>query len=110
MLSKTNRLNLRQERSRVEKEGRVSQSPLFTLVYTSGADSPSRFAVITSRKLAGKSSQRNYLKRLISETIRQNLKELPAGLEVIIIPKKNTLTAPPDQIREEIIRQIKSLL
>ena len=109
MLSKANRLNLRTERARVEKEGHVSATSLFTLVYAANNNIPSRFAILTSKKLAAKSSQRNAIKRLITEGIRHETSKIPSGLDVIIIPKRTALEVSPETVKKEIVKQILSL-
>lgn len=105
MLSKLNRLSLRTERLRLEKEGLTRHSPLFIVVSAPSslgeATSP-RFALLISKKLAPLSVERHRLKRLITEIIRLNLNDFPKGKDLLIIPKKNVLAATREQIHSDL--------
>ena len=108
MLSKQNRLSLRTERIRLEKEGVTRHSPLFIVVSAPSslaADAPPRFALLVSKKLAPLSVERHRLKRLITEILRLNLNQFPKGKDILIIPKKNSLSVP----REQILADLKQL-
>lgn len=105
MLSKPNRLSLRTERLRLEKEGITRHSPLFIVVSAPsslGEAAPSRFALLISKKLAPLSVERHRLKRLITEIIRLNLDDFPKGKDLLIIPKKNVLTATREQVHTDL--------
>ncbi|MFZ2202049.1 MAG: ribonuclease P protein component [Microgenomates group bacterium] len=108
MLSKNNRLSLRTERLRLEKTGQTRHSPLFIVITAPsslGEAAPPRFALLVSRKLAPLSVGRHRLRRLITEIIRLNLNEFSKGKDLLIIPKKNALFAP----REQILTDLKQL-
>ena len=108
MLNKQNRLSLRTERIRLEKEGITRHSPLFIVVSAPSslaADAPPRFARLVSKKLAPLSVERHRLKRLITEILRLNLNQFPKGKDILIIPKKNSLSVP----REQILADLKQL-
>ena len=115
MLSKQNRLSLRTERIRLEKEGITRHSPLFIVVaaskrsedpaYSRGTRGTPRFAVLVSKKLAPLSVARHRLKRLITEIIRLNLTDFPQGKDLLIIPKKDVFSST----REQILSDLKQL-
>ncbi|MEK7525020.1 MAG: ribonuclease P protein component [Patescibacteria group bacterium] len=101
MLSQPNRLSLRTDRIRLEKEGVTRHSPLFIVVSAPSslaADAPPRFALLVSKKLAPLSVTRHRLKRLITEIIRLNLNQFPQGKDFLIIPKKNIFSSTHEQI------------
>ena len=101
MLSKQNRLSLRTERIRLEKDGVTRHSPLFIVVTAPSSvakDAPPRFALLVSKKHAPLSVARHRLKRLITEIIRLNLNQFPQGKDFLIIPKKNVFSLTHDQI------------
>ena len=105
MLSKQNRLSLRTDRLRLEKEGRTSHTPLFIIVSARsslGVSSPPRFAVLVTKKLAPLSVQRHRLRRIITEVLRHNLAKFPLGRDFLLIPKKPILASAPDQILSDL--------
>ena len=113
MLSQPNRLSLRTERIRLEKDGVTRHSPLFIVVaaskrsedpaYSRGTiPSPPRFAVLVSKKLAPLSVKRHLLRRIITEVLRRNLDKFPPGRDYLVIPKKPILTASQDQILSDL--------
>ena len=113
MLSKQNRLSLRTERARLEKEGSTRHSPFFIIV--SAPRSPAkrgeegtRFAILVTKKLAPLSVNRHRLRRLISEVIRLNLNDFPKGKDVMIIPKKAILTTSREQILSDLNKILSS--
>ena len=106
MLSRLNRLNLREERTRLEKEGRPRHSPLFIQIAAGsslGEAAPPRFAILVSKKLAPLSVNRHRTRRLITEIIRHHLSEFPNGNDYLLIPKKAIFAAAPDQILADLI-------
>ena len=105
MLSKQNRLSLRTERIRLEKDGVTRHSPLFIVVAAPssvGEAAAPRFALLVSKKLAPLSVARHRLKRLITEIIRLNLNQFPQGKDFLIIPKKNVFSSTRDQILSDL--------
>ncbi len=119
MLSKANRLSLKTDRFRLEKEGVTYHSPLFTVItapqrnkdlevlrnpeYPRGT---SRFAILVSKKLLPLSSDRHWLKRQLTEVLRLNLDKFPQGLDVFLIPKRNIKSATAQQILSDLIHTI----
>ena len=108
MLNKQNRLSLRTERVRLEKTGQTRHSSLFIVIVAPSSQGEAafpRFALLVSKKLAPLSVERHRLKRLITEIIRLNLNEFPQGKDILVIPKKNSLSVP----REQILTDLKQL-
>ena len=106
MLSRANRLSLKTDRFRLEKEGKTLSSSLFTLVvvHRESPSLPTRFAILISKKLLRLSTDRHQLKRQLTEILRLNLDKLPSGLDILLIPKRNLLTATSEQIISDIKR------
>lgn len=113
MLPRQYRLPLRTERNRVTAMAENHHSPFFTLISApqilnlkSQISNNSRFAVITSTKLHPHAVERHRVKRLIHQIIQENLNLLPRGRDVIIIPKKTTLTADKTTLTSDLIKLI----
>lgn len=60
-----------------------------------------RLGTAVSRKVGG-AVQRNRVKRLLREFFRQNQKDLPPGLDIVAVPKKNL---DPDTINYAALEQ-----
>jgi len=109
VLSKQNRLSLKTNRFRIEREGKTFRSPLFTYLIASREDPglPTRLAVLVSKKNVPLSVNRHRLRRLLTEIIRHHLGQFPPSLDVILIPKKGLQTTPPDQILSDLKQILK---
>jgi len=90
-LPSINRLPLRFERERIDKEGSPIHSRLFIVVKAAspkGINNP-RFAVLISKKISNLAVARNRLKRQILGSIQTILPLVPVA-DYLIIPKKTT--------------------
>ncbi|WP_457639512.1 ribonuclease P protein component [Persephonella sp.] len=87
----------------VLKQGRSFQTPHFIVLYKPGSAEKSRFAFVISRKFSKKAVERNRVKRIIREALRLYGKDrIPAGFDVVIIPKKNISGKKTYQLKEDI--------
>ena len=83
----------------VFKEGRRVSCPLFTLLYRRNALDYTRVGVVVGKKLGG-AVWRNRSKRRFRELARLSLSRLPAGLDLLILPKRGSVTEPAQYLRE----------
>ena len=105
MLPKRHRLPLRTELKRVQKNGRLYQGKLFSLLVCQQInDSPSRFAFIISTKIHKKAVERNRIRRLLTEAIRGNLANVKPGNEAVFLVKKAILKKQFKEVEEEVER------
>ena len=82
------RLKQRRDFARVFAR-RVSAGDRHLVVYAERNDLPhSRLGIVVSRRL-GKAVLRNRLKRLVREAYRLQQHDLPAGLDIICIPRRD---------------------
>lgn len=88
MLSVKNRLTAKKDFDRVQRDGRMFQSESFgVLLYNRKDDEPSRFGVVVSKKVSPLANKRNYIRRAISESLRQNISKMKDGYDGVILVK-----------------------
>ena len=81
------------------KEGRRATCPLFTLLYRRNDLDRTRVGVVVGKKLGG-AVARNRAKRRFRELGRLSLDDLPAGLDLLILPKREAVAIPAGRLRE----------
>lgn len=81
----------------VKQEGESRANPLAILVTKPNDFQIIRFAVIASRSVGG-AVQRNRCKRRLRPRTVENLKRLDAGMDCILIARKNLLFAEPREV------------
>ena len=87
------RLRKSWEFKRVKKNGkRFKDRPFWLQVEISGdSDDLPKRGIIASRRFGG-AIQRNQAKRRLREIFRKNIKEIPAGSKIVIMPRPHFLT------------------
>lgn len=103
------RLNLRFHRQRLLQQGTTRQTPLFTFIFQTNQLSHSRYAILLSRKFSPLAVTRNHFKRIITNTIQKNLSSLPTQLDILIIPKKKTLSLSSSKLSSSLITSLNHL-
>ena len=101
-LSKQYRLPLRFERSRINKEGQPYSGKNLTIIVASSGGANSRFAILVSKKISTLATDRNLLRRRISEVIHPLLEKLPTK-DYLIIPKKTALVSDQETLKTELM-------
>jgi len=110
MLPRKYRLPLRTELVRVQKEGKLFQGRLFSLLVTkqpptTNHQSPTtRFGFIISTKVHKKAVKRNRAKRLLSEAIMGLALGIKPDFDIIVLARKKVIEANLEEIRKEIER------
>ena len=105
MLPKDKRLNLKGEISRIKKVGARIENPLFSLLILGSGENPTKIGTITSSKLGG-AVKRNKARRVLSNLVEKNYRQLPVGFKIVLIAKKMLL----ESNNEEINAQFNSVL
>ena len=85
MLKKIYRLRKKNDFDRVSKEGRTVYAPVFLIKFSKNNLTVSRFGLVVSNIVSKKSTQRNLIRRRISEYIRLNIKSIKSGYDFVII-------------------------
>ncbi len=83
------RLSKTADVKKVLSRGRAVSNNIATLRYLLRGEGPSRFAFITSRQVAKKSSDRNLLRRRASEWVRKHV-ENSGGYDAVFVFKKGS--------------------
>jgi ribonuclease P protein component len=96
---KSQRVRRRSEFQQAFSAGYRVSSRYFTLVLLPGTAPSARLGIVASRKL-GDSVRRNRAKRLIREVFR-HLDPLQAGLDVVVIPRRELFDAPFSEIERD---------
>jgi len=108
VLPKQYRLHDYQEIERVKKEGKLSQSPLFgVLILEKTGQSvslsvPPRFAFIVSKKVSIKATERNRIKRVLSESVRSLLPAIKPDIDGIFLGKRGIIGKKRTEIEPEL--------
>lgn len=83
----------------VFKEGKRVSCPLFTLLYRRNDLDRTRVGVVVGKKLGG-AVARNRSKRRFRELGRLGLRGVPCGLDLLILPKRESVVEPAGSLRE----------
>jgi len=59
---------------------------------------------LTAGKVLGKAHERNRIKRRMREAVRRHLNELPAGLDLILHPRRSVMTMDFVKLDAEVLR------
>ena len=85
MLARSHRLTKKKEIEAVLKQGRVFYTKYFIIRSQQNQQDTVRFAIIVSTKVSKKATQRNTIKRRLSELLRQSANKLKPGYDLVII-------------------------
>jgi len=83
----------------VFKEGRRVSCPLFTLLYRRNELTHTRVGVVVGKKL-GEAVARNRAKRRFRELGRLSLARLPEGVDLLVLPKRESVLEPAGRLRD----------
>ncbi len=104
MLATNHRLKGKNNFDRVKTEGRLYQKESFgALVLKRDNDGPSRFGFVVSTKVSSHATQRNRIKRALSEAVRYNLDKIGKGYDVVFLAKTPAARMSTDDIMREVI-------
>lgn len=92
---------------KVKKKGKLFQSENFAISFLKVGDTHSSFAFIVSKNISKLATQRNRIKRVLSETVRQNLKYIKEGYDIVFLPKKKIIKKQTSEIMHEVIDAFK---
>lgn len=90
MLTKETRLNRASDFKKIYKKGRFSSSQYFRINSIAGVTQTNKkyFAVVVSKKVSPKATERNLYKRQVKHVIAYNLDLIPSGQYIISLKTK----------------------
>lgn len=106
MLKRENRIRLKKEFTEVKNKGRILYSPLFGFLTYKENDDQKKFGFIVSKKISKRAVDRNKIRRILSEVVRENLERFENGTRIIFLTKKEILGKKYDEVEKEIKRII----
>ncbi len=87
MLSQKHRLAKRNDIQRVFKQGKGVKSSFLYFKAVENNLSCARFAFVVSKKISKKSTERNRIRRLLRESVRNNMVEKNYDIVIIVLPE-----------------------
>lgn len=108
MLPKKNRLKGNLTFEEVKKEGSMHQSRNFGLLVRKREDNqPTRFGFIVSTKISKKAVERNKIKRMLRDALRDKLDRIRKGYDAILLARSGLLKVKKDMLEKEIGKTLK---
>lgn len=107
MLARQNRLTKQREFSMVRKMGTFVDGTSVSMgCYDRGDGNPPRFGLVVSTKISKNATKRNYVRRALWEALRQNLYQVKAGYDCVLVAKP----VAASKYMSEIMREVPVLL
>lgn len=103
MLQKSSILKKKKDFDSVFKKGESFKSRSFILKITKNNLGKSRFGFIVSKKVSKKAVVRNKIKRRLRSIIKQNLKDIKKGMDVVLIILSGIEKKNFTELKEELI-------
>lgn len=102
MLPKNNRLSSRETFADLKKSGRKYQSNSFALLYKENNLKVSRFGFIVSKRISLKATERNLIKRRLSEAVLKTIPSFSQNHDFLFLAKNEILGKSFFEIEKEI--------
>lgn len=108
MLPKENRLTRKVDFTQVLKRGEMAQSKNFGLAYlaVNGSATP-KFGFIVSTKISKRAVDRNRIKRILRQAVRELVGNTQNGLLLVLLARKSILGVKPDELKKELEGKLK---
>jgi ribonuclease P protein component len=84
MLPREKRLTNPRDFKRVYQKGSFFSAGIFNAKYLPNKLTYSRIGIVVSKKISGKATDRNQVKRLFREAFRALYNEVPQGLDIVV--------------------------
>jgi len=101
-LNRALRLRKSSEFQRVRQQGRSITSRLLVLAWTPNEVAQLRIGFVVSKRISKRAVDRNYLKRLLGETVRPILPEITPGWDIVLSARKDMLTTDLHMLEQDI--------
>ena len=107
MLKRENRVRSKKEFAEIKNEGRVLYSPLFGFLTWKKDDDLKKFGFIVSKKISKKAVDRNRIRRILSEIVRNNMERFGKGTRVVFLTKQEILGKSLIEVEKEVFKFLK---
>jgi ribonuclease P protein component len=97
------RLRRNSEFQRVKQQGRSIVSPLLILAWMPNDVVRTRVGFVVSKRVSKRAVDRNFIKRLLSEVMRDVLPRLPGGLDIVISARQKANMADLRTFEQDIL-------
>lgn len=102
MLASKHRLKKKINFARIEIDGVMHQSKSFGMgIYNRKDKDVSRFGFIISTRISKLAVIRNKIKRIMSEVIRKNIKNIKNGYDVVFLIKPSAVKIEKEELEKE---------
>ncbi len=103
MLPFKNRIKKKNDFKKILERGEVVYSEMMVVkILKNGPSDETRFGFIVSKKVSKKANERNKIKRILREQIRQILPATEKGYDIVVVAKKEILKRGSEEIGFEI--------
>jgi len=107
VLKRENRIRSKKEFLEIKNKGRVLYSPLFGWLFYKENDDQKKFGFIVSKKISKRAVDRNRIRRILSEIIRNNLDKFEDGTRLVFLTKQEILGKKKEEVEKEVDKFIK---
>lgn len=104
---KENRFRERKSFALVLRKGRTIKGRFLILKFLENSLTKSRFGFIVSKKISKKATERNKIKRRISEIVRIKIREIKKPIDAVFIARKSVEKQRFQEIEKEVIQLLK---
>lgn len=104
------RLKNKADFSRVFKRGKSAKGNFLFIKFEKNEVGNYRVGIVVSRKVSQKSTERNKIKRIISEMFKIFKEEVSDGIDIVIIADPKIKNASSQEIKEDLSKLIKKLI
>ena len=101
-LSRAWRLRSNSDFQRVRQHGRSIASRLLVLAWNPNEVARLRVGFVVGKRISKHAVQRNYIKRLLGEAVRDVLPELAVGMDIVITARGQAATGDLPALKQDI--------
>lgn len=111
MLKKVNRLKKVKDINLVHQKGKAFFTKFLVAKTTKNGLEISRFAILISKKVHKSAVKRNRIRRIINGELKNLIKDITSGYDVILIISKNVINDDKKTVKkEDLIKTVKFVL
>lgn len=100
-LSRVWRLRSNSDFQRVRQRGQSVSSRLLVVAWHPNDGAQLRVGFVVGKRISKRAVQRNYIKRLLGEAVRDVLSELPANMDIVFTARGQTVTADLGALKQD---------